>query len=1199
MAPLITNSGTVLLHVYVSGGGLQDSAGGDWSAVGTPVFSASVGNYPESVGNFATGNYFKSGTGADALDVTGDFTLAVVFKAPPPGTTWSQNAGVLISNGANGGAGWYLESGAPNNGNSCNIHIPSTAVGAGGAISSGSINVIIAGRAGTTHWIKLNGQNPVTAGSAGTSAGTSNTLLLGTYAIGAGYPPLGNVAEWYFNTNTPSSATFAAIYDEVMAKLCSCPAQQAVGSVAAVGAAEVSVGASAFQSSMAQSSGFQISTSGDVGISLTAVQGEASTGDVTATGESSQTVDLAAVEGTGTAAEVLARYKLWSGPLITEDANCTAHLWVSASTLLDTKGGSWSDPNNFAASSSNRPEAMGPFDSNFDYVQKLSGPTPDIGVGFVVVVADYPSSWSARGFACPVADSTPDAPDGFYISVVSGTQTNNIQSYVYNGHLYDSISLSGGERVVYFLGRSGSIVYARNNMHVLSSAPQSAYANPSNSTLTIGNFSPDAVNPLNRAEGYMGKIYEVYFTTTPPTSALWDSIYTEILSKLAPGVAEANEATGVGALGGVTPSAVRNPTVSISAVQGSGEAAALLAEVGAYSFLEAVEGTGTAAFIYASGEVTSTTYLWAVIGNGTAASVAASAEANPEVSIAAVEGVGTAAAVSTSVDVSAQLEAVAGASSTPGVQPRTTHPILSDDALTQLHSWADLGHISDTKGNTWTMAGTVSYLPASGNIPEAWQFSNGSYFVSGSGNDAIDTTGSFTVIVIGRLPDNLNDLQDGAGVMLKNGSYGTNGWYTEMLSSGHVDIVFNSTKYESTGTLTGSSYFVLMAGRSGTDAYVRANTFAMVTYSGVNTTPDTTHPVQLGNYETFGYPALGGIYEVMFTRTPPSSSFFDQIWWDVSQVLFQTDAETSVQAVQGAAELGLISETADAGAALEVVQGTSSLDFGTSADASTEISAVSGVGSSSEAFASVAVQAFSEAVQGAGLAAPLEPIGDSTAPCAGALATGEAATVATTGDASTELSSAEGAGEAAPLEVGVSVEITLSAVEGTGTASQVYGTGGENGDTAAQAVTGFGEVSAQASADRNPVVLLDALEAYGIAYDVAAGGQQYAVQPLDPVSGEGAVADVSAGVWVTTYLDPVEGLGSLNMVGWSNDALIYAAVGTGLLGGILAVELPPVPRIIRGTGAALSNQIGGRSVSSTIGGRSAGANIGGRSEDIS
>lgn len=173
------------------GSALVETSGLTWTQNGTvPQVAASTLPTTASsgaAGPFSDANYYSNGTGADALDSTGDRFGCVAFVP----VTGANN--VLISNGASGSAGHYVYQ-SPAGSFQFISNVPAAQVAVTANVVSGSgFNVGCYWRTANNISAKLNlGTTATVAAGAAETNGTAQTLFVGRYNA-AGQPTLGKI----------------------------------------------------------------------------------------------------------------------------------------------------------------------------------------------------------------------------------------------------------------------------------------------------------------------------------------------------------------------------------------------------------------------------------------------------------------------------------------------------------------------------------------------------------------------------------------------------------------------------------------------------------------------------------------------------------------------------------------------------------------------------------------------------------------------------------------------------------------------------------------------------------------------------------------------------------------------------------------------------------------------------------------------
>ena len=219
---LIPESGTVLTHVYVRNSSLLDTVTTNtWVMTGSVPFNASSSNFPESFGPTASGSYFKSGSGADSLDISGSTTVAAIFKRPVTGS----NGIILFNMNAADNKGWlvyFMTSGQ----GWIDMYI-NTAAGpkiGRAPCPTGSVDGIVAWAGGWNNTTGLvyslcNNNYAELAQVGGPLIDTTSQLAIGRATDGGTGIFSGSIAEIYVSTAVPTSASLVALYQAMSSSL--------------------------------------------------------------------------------------------------------------------------------------------------------------------------------------------------------------------------------------------------------------------------------------------------------------------------------------------------------------------------------------------------------------------------------------------------------------------------------------------------------------------------------------------------------------------------------------------------------------------------------------------------------------------------------------------------------------------------------------------------------------------------------------------------------------------------------------------------------------------------------------------------------------------------------------------------------------------------------------------------------------------
>lgn len=210
-------------------------------------------------------------------------------------------------------------------------------------------------------------------------------------------------------------------------------------------------------------------------------------------------------------------------------------------------------------------------------------------------------------------------------------------------------------------------------------------------------------------------------------------------------------------------------------------------------------------------------------------------------------------------------------------------PLITPDSNTVAHVVFRNGVISDTRGNSWSMSGTVPQNSAAGSVPPSGgTFTDANYYSLGAGNDVLDFAGNFSGCII----FSLTSTPAAVPVAFSNGEFGVNGYYVYLggSASPFSGIVFRSPAdnviSETATGFTAGIPQIACFGRSGTTGYFKANLRTLITGATGAITTGTTSPAYLGRYvginNSFSL-AGGKIYEAWFSSSTPSDALFTSL----------------------------------------------------------------------------------------------------------------------------------------------------------------------------------------------------------------------------------------------------------------------------------------------------------------------------------
>lgn len=209
-----------LVHVFVTGAALSATiTGSSFTDIGSgPTLVAASGSYPEAF-KFATSTGIASVATNDAMDTTADWQAAIIMKYP------SNDLSQWIMNENNGSlnAGFRLAVYQPNgnfyysfdNGGNDDMVL------AGGITTADQPLVLLVGKVGARGKRMQINNGTFTSGTNGFDyvQATSDPFRIGAFQGGGGQSMNHPIAEIYIEQVTPTSASFAALYNLAKAKL--------------------------------------------------------------------------------------------------------------------------------------------------------------------------------------------------------------------------------------------------------------------------------------------------------------------------------------------------------------------------------------------------------------------------------------------------------------------------------------------------------------------------------------------------------------------------------------------------------------------------------------------------------------------------------------------------------------------------------------------------------------------------------------------------------------------------------------------------------------------------------------------------------------------------------------------------------------------------------------------------------------------
>lgn len=186
--PVLWEDANTLTHVYFNGSALVDTKSLGWTMVGTvpqvaavPPSATSPGS-PAMAGPFSDSNYYKFGTGNDALDtpLAGDFMIVAIVKP-----TTLTSSPVIFTNGHYNQAGVYAYLGSTGlasivqSTSGSDIAVASWSTVSTATAALGQLSVICVGANGANILAGLNGTPTNTGSAVARTAGTGYTAMIG------------------------------------------------------------------------------------------------------------------------------------------------------------------------------------------------------------------------------------------------------------------------------------------------------------------------------------------------------------------------------------------------------------------------------------------------------------------------------------------------------------------------------------------------------------------------------------------------------------------------------------------------------------------------------------------------------------------------------------------------------------------------------------------------------------------------------------------------------------------------------------------------------------------------------------------------------------------------------------------------------------------------------------------------------------
>jgi hypothetical protein len=203
----------------------------------------------------------------------------------------------------------------------------------------------------------------------------------------------------------------------------------------------------------------------------------------------------------------------------------------------------------------------------------------------------------------------------------------------------------------------------------------------------------------------------------------------------------------------------------------------------------------------------------------------------------------------------------------------TLGPFIEEDAGCVSHVYWNGSQLVDTKGNSWSMIGTVPQAATSQLYPQGFSASSragagpygaGQYYTLNNGF----SLGDFTVTIV------LRAVIDGnIQVFWSVGSNTDTQLCMEHISNGGIycgDVGASKFVYDLTNPIIDLSYSVVSFVRSGSTGYLKHNLNTIKNANVGNGVP--LAPMRIGGRGDVSFPFAGQMFEVMITRTVMSDA---------------------------------------------------------------------------------------------------------------------------------------------------------------------------------------------------------------------------------------------------------------------------------------------------------------------------------------
>jgi hypothetical protein len=208
-----------------------------------------------------------------------------------------------------------------------------------------------------------------------------------------------------------------------------------------------------------------------------------------------------------------------SSPIIPDDGNTVAHIWVNGGTLIDTKGNTWAShgsvPFNAPATVFGRSvEGIGPFSDSDYFTLGTGSDVIDFSGDFTAtfIVAGLPPAGNTRYFFCN-GGMQGRGEGGYAVGANNSSAEWRVLMNEFSNSTYNSPPVSSSPNII-SIGRSGGFGFMKVGAGTELSI--SGWV-PSVSTLVATIGRPSRV--IDNGYSWAGQVYEAHFSTSAWSSS--------------------------------------------------------------------------------------------------------------------------------------------------------------------------------------------------------------------------------------------------------------------------------------------------------------------------------------------------------------------------------------------------------------------------------------------------------------------------------------------------------------------------------------------------------------------------------------------------------------------------------------------------------------------------------------------------------